>query len=273
MSWSSDHSIDMATCASPTNPDDRLAEAVAELRREHRRTADELEALRGFEDRVRAIPSEEHTARSRPAIGVTTATVGTTTGLQQVQAAYESTLMSVPHYLEEYDDTYPESLAEEFSPDIASALTDGTEFNGRCKRAVLSAISTSQSARKLLLGVTDRERDSIRAAQDDVVSLAEELDDLEAMSFTEETFGALDAYRARLEVMRNRCGEISDRRQRSIFDQRRIQRLPSNVPDVTAYFYQDMDVEYPVMSIVAELLNRIGALQTRVEREMAFCHG
>ena len=28
--------------------------------------------------------------------------------------------MSVPHYAEEYDDTYLESLVEELSPDIAS---------------------------------------------------------------------------------------------------------------------------------------------------------
>ncbi|MFO7927894.1 MAG: DUF7260 family protein [Halobacteriota archaeon] len=261
----------MATCAGSTGPDERLDEAIDELRRERRRTADELEALRGFEDRVRSIDSEQNAVRSQPLAGV--ATANTTTGLRQVRDAYESTLMSVPHYIEEYDDTYAESLAEEFSPDIASALTDGTEFNGRCKRAVLSAVSTSQSARKSLLGVIDRERESILAARDDLVPLVEELGELDAVPFDDETFGALDAYRARLQVMRKRCEELSDRRQGSIFDQRRIQRLPSNVPDVTMYFYQGIGVEYPVISIVAELLDRIETLRERVERAMAFCRG
>ncbi|CCQ36961.1 uncharacterized protein Nmlp_2810 [Natronomonas moolapensis 8.8.11] len=251
--------------------DDRLAAAASELRCERRRIADELEALEAFADRVRSIPTERHTPQDRQPVGVATEAPSTATGLRQVREAYESTLMSVPHYVEEYDDTYVESLAEEFSPDIASALTDGAAFNGRCKRTLLSAVETSRSARDSLVDVVDRERQSVLDAKSELEELAAECADLDATEFGGMRFGTLDAYRSRLRVMEENCEALSARRQDAIFDQRRIQRLPAEVPDVTVYFYQDLDADYPVMSVVAELLDTIAAQRRRVEREMSRC--
>jgi len=252
--------------------DDRLNAAEAALRRERRRTTDELEALRAFEDRVRSISTEDRPSGSDRTLAVATAASRPTTALDAVREAYESTVMSAPHYCEEYDDTYAESLAGEFSPDIAAALTDGTAFNDRCKRATLSAVSTAQSSRKSLLEVVDRERESVRRSRDELRPLAEELSEIRAVPFRERQFGALDAYRARLGVIVGNCEEISDRRQDAIFDQRRIQRLPTEVPDVTVYFYQEIDADYPVVSLVAALSETAESIRERIEREMAFCH-
>jgi hypothetical protein len=261
----------MDASLSQADVDDRLADAVSELRRERRRIADELEALGAFADRVRSIPTEHHTPRTRQPVGVATEAPGAETGLRRVREAYESTLMSVPHYVDEYDDTYVESLAGEFSPDIASALTDGAAFNGRCKRTLLSAVETSRSARDSLLDVVERERESVLDAKSDLEGLASECVRLGSTEFGGLRFGTLDAYRSRLRVMEGNCEALSDRRQDAIFDQRRIQRLPADVPDVTVYFYQDLDADYPVMSVVAALLDAIAAQRRRVEREMARC--
>ncbi|WP_181691128.1 hypothetical protein [Natronomonas sp. LN261] len=263
----------MDASATRIDVDDRLAAAVSELRRERRRISDELEALEAFADRVRSIPTERYTPRNRQPVGVSAGVSSTATGLRRVREAYESTLMSAPHYVEEYDDTYVESLAEEFSPDIASALTDGTVFNGRCKRALLSAVETSQSARESLVDAVDRERKSVLEAQSELEALAAECADLDSAEFGEMRFGTLDAYRARLRVIAKNCAALSDRRQDAIFDQRRIQRLPGDVPDVTVYLYQDLDVDYPVMSLVAELLETVAEHRRRVERAMSNCGG
>ena len=132
--------------------EDRLDRAATALRRERRRTADELEALGAFAERVREIEAKTAVAEGNAvtAIGLE---AGRTDGLDAVREAYEATVMSVPHYGQEYDDGYPESLRAEFSPDLAAALTDGTRFNARCKRAVLSvsaaARSGENSARRL----------------------------------------------------------------------------------------------------------------------------
>ena len=251
--------------------EERSNEAVSALRRERRRITDELEALEAFADRVRSIPTERHTPRNRTPVGVATEASGTTTGLGGVRDAYESTLMSVPHYVEEYDETYVESLAEEFSPDIASALTDGTAFDDRCKRALLSAVETSRSARDSLVDVVDRERKSVLDATSELGDLAAECAELDDLEFGEMRFGTLDAHRARLRVMEDNCEALSARRQDAIFDQRRLHRLPADVPDVTVYFYQDLEADYPVMSLVAALLDAVAARRRRVEREMSRC--
>lgn len=246
----------------------RFAEVLEALRRERRRTADELEALKAFEDRIRSIDAESETmtVAGRRSLNATE-----TTGLDRVRTAYEATLMSVPHYFEEYDDTYVESVAEEFSPDIAAAMTDGTGFNSRCKRAVLSAASNSQAARESLLGVIDRERESVEASKGDLLPLITECTNLGSVPFESLGFGALDAYRTRLGTIRKHCRGLSDRRQGAIFDQRRIQRIPADVPDVTVYFYQGIDADYPVMSLVAELLDSIASLERSVEGAMTRC--
>lgn len=250
--------------------DDRLEAALSELRRERRRTDDELEAFKAFEDRVRGISPEENAFESRQAVGVSASVE--TTGLDQVRHAYESTVMSAPHYFEEYDDGYVGSLIEEFSPDLAAALTDGTEFNERCKRTLLSSISNSQSARESLLEVIDSERKSVSESKSDLVPLLEECSEIESMRFENMRFGTLDAYRARLEVIDEHCDRIAGRRQNEIFDQRRIRWLPSDVTDVTMYFYQDLDFEYPVISLVADLADSIAAIRMRIERAMMHCN-
>lgn len=260
----------MDASLSRSDIDDRLADAVSELRRERRRITDELEALEAFADRVRSFPTERHSPQKRQPVGIT-ADSGGTTGLQRVREAYESTLMSVPHYVEEYDDTYAESLAEEFSPDIASALTDGTVFNNQCKQTLLSAVETSRSARDSLIDVVDRERKSVVEAKSELENLAAECGELATVEFERLRFGTLDAHRARLQVMKDNCEALSTRRQDAIFDQRRIQRIPADVPDVTVYFYQGLGVDYPVMSLVAELLDVIAARKRQVEREMSRC--
>jgi hypothetical protein len=262
----------MGTSSNRVDADNRLAAAIEEIRIERRRTADELEALQSFEDEVRSIPSEETGFDDGLPVAVATATAEPTTGLRRVQEAYESTLMSVPHYLEEYDDTYIESLASEFSPEIASALTDATGFNDRCKQSVLSAVSNAQSARESLIDVVDRERESVREAKAEIDPLLEECRELGSVQFNQEDFGTLDAYRSRLQVIATKCRNRSDQRQDAIFDQRRIQKLPTDVPDVTVYFYQNLDIDYPVMSLIAEVMVAVTECRRRIERAMTYCH-
>lgn len=257
--------------ATPNDADQQLTAADAELRRERRRTTDELEALEVFEDRVREVSADQNTTSNRNAVGlVSTAT--TPGGLKQIRDAYVETLMSAPHYLEEYENSYVESLAEEFAPDLAAALTDGAEFNERCKRTLLSAVSNAQAARESLLESIDQERESIRTAKADLEPLFEECEDFQSKEFDRLRFGTLDAYRARLEAITDNVENISTSRQNALFDQRRAQNLPADVPDVAVYFYQNIEIDYPVMSVIADLLETIGTLRTQIERAMSTCY-
>lgn len=256
---------------------DRLDEAETALRRERRRTIDELEALRALEDRVRSIEPTNASGsgvRNRRLIDPRTARGATAVaaGLDRVRKAYESTVMSVPHYAEEYGDTYRRSLEEEFSPDLAAALTEGARFHDQCKRALLSAIEESVSARESLSTEVDAERESLDDATSALSAIATELDELSEIPFRTESFGALDAYRNRLDALEERCETISNRRQATVFDRRRTGWLPADVTDIATYFYRDLETDYPVMSAVATLLERLRGLRLRIERAMTFCH-
>ena len=102
---------------------EQLAAAQTELKRERRRTADELEALKDFKHRLQKVKTASISHRLNPNQMVFTDTPATTGGLDQVREAYESTVMSVPHYSEDYDDTYRQSRTPQlhFSKLITSA--------------------------------------------------------------------------------------------------------------------------------------------------------
>jgi len=258
---------------------ERFDGARSAIDEERRRVTTELDALAAFRNRVQSIdptPTSGGTkkggggtlARRQP---IAVADVGVQGGLDRIERAYRETVMAVPHYAEEYGDSYPESLAGEFSPDVASALIGAGSFDRRRKRTVLSAVDDSIRARERLLDAVDRERESIGAAADELRPIDEELAALAGTDFGRKRFGTLDAHRARLDVLAENCESRFECRQAEIFDQRRIQRLPADVPDITVYFYQALPFDYPVCSSVAGLLERIDAIRADIERAAAFC--
>ena len=248
----------------------RLERAATALRRERRRTADELEALRSFEERVREIEPET-TVSQGGTVARASVVAGPTGGLDAVREAYEETVMSAPHYDEEYGDSYVESVRAELSTDLAAALTDGTRFNARCKQAVLSSVAASQSARASLLETLSSEADSLEDAAGSLAPLADELTEFSARSLSEAPFGTLDAYRARLSVLEVKCEAVADSRQSTLFEQRRTAGLPTGEPDVPQYVYQAFAFDYPVMSAVADLSAAIDRLRADVEAAMSRC--
>lgn len=260
----------MAT--SSGNAERRLSAARTELERERRRTSDEIDALRRFGRRLAKLDAESAPAPEAGNVACV-APVGTTCSntLDRVREAYEETVMSVPHYTEEYDDTYAESLTAEFDTHVTVALTEGT-FDQRSKETVRSAIVESRTARRSLLAAIDDEEESLAVATEDLTPVVESLASLSGRRFVDESFGALDAYRARLGQLEETCETVLTRRQDAVFDQRRAAWLPADAPDVAQYFYQGLEDSYPVMAVVADLLERIRDLRSRVERAMTFCH-
>jgi hypothetical protein len=245
----------------------RLAQAGTALRAERRRTADEVQALRSFETRVRDIETTARVAAGRPAARANVV-AGGTDGLEAVRDAYEATVMAVPHYESEYDDSYVESLAAEFSPDLAAALTDGTRFNARCKDALISAVDGSRSARGRLLELLAAESDSLEAAAETLRPLSAELSDLEDRAVGTAPYGMLDAYGARLAVLDRKCETVAETRQATLFEQRRTSGLPTDAPDVPQYVYQTLPFDYPVMATVADCSAAIGRLRDDVDAAM-----
>jgi len=240
------------------------------LRRERRRTRDEREAFRAFERRLRDLqPETGATARATPA-AQTLSTSASPAGLCAVREAYESTVMAVPHYEDEYGDTYERSVAEEFGPDIAAALTRGTAFEGRHRQLLLSAVADCREDRDRFLQALEAEADSLAATTDRLAPVARELESYDTLLPSELSFGALDAHRCRLDVLEEKCADVAETRQTGLARQRRTLSLPVDVPDVPRYVYRDLPMDYPVLSAVTALLERIEAVRDVVERSLIY---
>ena len=279
----------MVTTTDPTDEDPGLLDqARVALRVESRRVGDEREAFRAFRGRVASVPSEPvrtdgaagAIAGDGGPIGVaggagTPGTAGSRgsrppagSGLVAVRDAYRETVMSVPHYEVEYDDTYERSVAEEFSPELAYALTRGSRFHGECKRSLLDAAETAIERRERFVETVRAETESVERAASRLAPVRSEVTSTDQREFAEAGFGTLDAYRARTEVLIDDCDRIAARRQRELASRERDLAIGDDL-DLPAYLYQDLAATYPVLATVGAVGGRLDDLKRRVERAMA----
>ena len=289
------------TNAAGDGPTTALRDAHETLRIERRRVVDEREAFETFRSRVSTIPTESGPTAENgsPAeIGSTTgqlplrgdgagggpnvgrgfgghsrggaAGAGRTPGssLVAIRDAYVETVMSVPHCEAEYDDTYEASLAAEFGPDLAVALTQEPTLHDRYKELLLSKTVDTIDERDAFLDTLDVEQASLDRATERLLSITEELATLSGSRLADLDYGTLDAYRVRTETLEESCDAIATRRQRELAEVDRSLRLGNSVPNVATYLYQDLSVTYPVLATVAVVGDRLRDLRQSIEREM-----
>ncbi|WP_280587293.1 hypothetical protein [Halorubrum sp. Boch-26] len=266
------------------------------IRVERRRTVDEREAFRAFRGRVESIPTETVTPVGSPAtagLGDHAGPSGTAgnsdvpaaagaaagagvggpgtppgSGLVAVRDAYAETVMSVPHYEDEYDDTYERSVAAEFGPELAYALTRTAGFHPEYERALLDEVDAAMEEREQLIERLRIETESLDRAGSRLAAVRREIASLDA-AVPEGGFGALDACRARAGVLVEDCDRIAARRQRVIAEHARELRLDDAAVDLPTYLYQDRSATYPVLAAVGSVGSRLDDLTRRIERAMA----
>ena len=268
---------------------DPIRAARAKLRVERRRVVDEREAFRAFRGRVSSIPDESASEANESGPGSPVGAAGSVGGavrdavgstprpgsrLVAVRDAYRATVMSVPHYAEEYDDTYERSVAEEFGPELAYALTRTDYFHEEYKRSLLSAVETAIQEREAFLDALESETESVERAgsrldpiRTEIEAIGEELGG-DGGDAAGAGFGALDACRTRLGALREDCDRIAARRQRVLADHDRRLAIGGDL-DLPGYCYQDLDVTYPALAAVGAVGDQIEGLRNRIERAMA----
>ncbi|ELZ85540.1 hypothetical protein C453_06983 [Haloferax elongans ATCC BAA-1513] len=246
---------------------DSLEAAKRALRRERRRCVDEREAFRAFKREVGKLKATAPTASAAstpPLIGHQQATDGS---LTRVRRAYERTVMSVPHYDEEYGDPFADSLAAEFGPDVAAAFQSATVFSPALRQTVASAATEAVADRMEFVDIVDGEFESVESMADEISTLCNRLSFLDDKPLSERSFNELLAVRENVCRLQTRVDELAATRQQTIADHRR--ELSSLVPDVAEYLYQDLSVRYPVLSTLAAVGETLTEALRRVERRLA----
>lgn len=244
---------------------ERARQALAE---ERRRTVDERDAFADFRRRVRDVRPASAPARTGTDGGpggvrtVALADDAPGSGLSAVRTAYRETVMDVPHFREEYDESYAESVTEEFGPDLAAALVAGDRFGPVCKRTLLDRVVDLRSE---LASVSVDGRPVVEPVEAATGADAGE----ETRVATDASFDALADVRADLCAVGERCDAVAADRQAAIHRVARRLSLSVETTDVPSYCYADLPVVYPVLSVVTDLGERVGTCRRAVERAMA----
>lgn len=241
-----------------------IPEALALLRRERRRTVDEREAFEAFSETVRAMAAE--TSESGLRVGGLSGSPSPEAG-QPIRRAYERTVMAVPHYAEEYDDTYTESLEAELGAPVAAAATSGS-LTPTTRAGIVRAATRARADRERFVEALDEERESLLDADDRLGAVLSELADLETEPREQLDFGGLDAIRARITVLQSKTDAVGRERQQQLRTWQRELSLAAGAPDLPSYLYQEAPVSYPILSAVARTATKLERLRAAVERQM-----
>ncbi len=231
------------------------------LRIERRQTAAELSAFDAFIDRLQDVPTGRVASSSGPSALTERSSGG---GLASVREAYRSTVMDVPHYEEEYGNDFAADVTEEFGSTIATILERGGPLDVQTKRTLLALAVDSRSRRVTLLDIIDAERESIEVAAECLQPIAEELDTMADVEFRAESFGSLDAHRARIDTLVDRCDAAAESRQNDLRQHRTTAALSESIAAVPLYLYQGLESTFPILSFIAALGDRIDAIRSDI---------
>ncbi|ELZ41804.1 hypothetical protein C471_05476 [Halorubrum saccharovorum DSM 1137] len=262
-----------------------VRDAKDECRSERRRVLDERAAFEEFADRISGLdpapasstaPSFDGPAAAvRPVSAVNGGNGTDDVRLRRVLAAYRDTVMSLPHYREEYDETISESLAAELGPDTATALASNGTLSAGAQSALVRRSRRAADARSSLADAIDAEIDTLSRYENELTRvdrrrrrLIEHLDGVEG----DQTDAAIDIWQ-RLGGLEDDCDEVASERQRALDDPPMTIDDPGEGADRQSfheYLYGATEgTNYPVLAQIAEIVEEIRTDRDRVAGRVA----
>jgi len=195
--------------------------------------------------------------------------------LRRVVDAYTETVVSLPHYTREYDETLAESLAAELGPDATSTVLSGGTLSPELQSTIVARSRQASTSRQSLADALDAELDALDAAEARLTEidrsrhrLDEHLDGIRPEALT----GARIDVWNRLETLESACDEAAAERQRRVRDPPMSIDSGSGGTDPTFYEYLYAPIEevtYPVLAEFSELAERIRADRDRLAKRIA----
>lgn len=253
----------------PETSHPRIEAALGVVDREIECIEAERTAFRRFRSRVRSIELPSPTVGGVDARGGGAALMLETAtkpdaGLRAVRSAYRETVMDVPHFEAEYDDTLEANVAAEFGADLAAQIADGTRLTPRVYEAVLAASERARDERETMLPVLERERESlttVRERLDDCERRATVLGQNARRTADSSRLSAIDEGLADVEA---ECEAVAARRQRRLHDRSVAGLSGIDESSLTQYLYAEEAVTCPALADV------VACLET-VRRQRRYC--
>ena len=244
-----------------------VSQARTRVRAERTAVERRRDAFETFADRVRSLSPKPASG----SVGVTamagTHAQSTTDTCRTVRTAFAETVR--PHSIADADadESLLATIRAELTDSIAVALAPTTDsaFTPTLKRAILSEVATRTAEADLLDHALDREETHLDAAAEDVDHITGWIAKVDETPLSNLGFEALADRHATLAAHRDRCSELS--RKRQAFLRRTTRRGAESGIDhskVVSYLYRDFPVDHPVLATVARLDDACASCQRTV---------
>lgn len=244
---------------------ENIRNALPKVREERKRTETERDAFGQFVDRVSELDAPE--VRANGGVGLRNLmavnTRRTDEQFEAVERAYRETVMAVPHYEEEYDESFEAHMRAEFGDEIATAVITGEQFTPRVKEALVQAGTEAREQRAIFLESLEQELDTLEETKATLTDIEAQLEEASARPLRERSFDSIAEMCLRIQRLEQRCERLINQRQERIHNGRRFGLRTMTAEDFHTYLYQRLDVNYPVLSDGTELMGRLKAAKRR----------
>jgi hypothetical protein len=250
----------------------QIEAAEAALDNERGCLEDEQAAFTQFRKRVAGM--DEHapatptaTTRVKNAIMGSSEAAASAAQIKQVRNAYRETVMSVPHYEDDYDQSLTDDIAEEFSPELANALATADALTPPLQETLLTGGQQATDGRTTLLSALDHEADNLQHARDTLTEMNTTLTEMNQRPLGAWSPTELRSTDERLADFEAQCDDLATDRQAEL----RSQRIPGpNRADeeLNEYLYRSLSVTYPVLADLAEFRSLLATARQHLERAL-----
>lgn len=242
-------------------------------RREVERAQAEFEAFDAFISQIATIPtsdiSQAETNAAAPSL-LQYRTDGGTRRLTQVHDIYRDTVMAVPHYEEDYDESILDHMSAELSEELAHATVNGADFPPQLKENLINAAMEARDRRKDFVATLNEENAALEEYGTHLETLEPAIEQTTAPQCATQTFSQLQYRYDTLDEQETALEQIATERQ----SDRKTGRVGAihlgKDVDLQKYLYRPMDVNYPVLAETARLLSQIRITRKRVEDELIY---
>lgn len=242
-------------------------EATSLVEEERARLAAERDAFDAFSRRLASVEVSEvtTTVAASGGLAVETSTMPDDR-LARVKDAYRDTVMSVPHYEEDYGESLAENLAAEFGDGLAFAVVDGRQLTPPLKSALLAASDEASRERTAFLSTLEAEAEALAEAATAIGKIDDEVESIADAPPTERSYEELVAEWTRLGALGDRCRELLRSRQEEIRSTSTATK-PDGL-ELHDYLYDELPVSHPVLADLASLADAIGSLRSQLLRSL-----
>lgn len=241
-----------------------LRNARSVVDRERERASAEREAFAEFARRVDTL---EASSEQPVTNGGSITTISSTTHeeeLDHIEEAYRKTVMDIPHYEEDYDESIFVNMAAELGEDITSAVLAENRLTPQLKQGLLARANEARDRRSMLIDDLDREADLLADIDGEFQEIDSTIDDLEESSFSRKDFEELIGEWEQLQSLESKLTDRLDKRQHQLQETRATIRRPDQQQLFHTYLYGSLSSTYPILSTATEFLDRVRSLQSNV---------